>query len=293
MGNTLMPWRWESFCDRGALGSEDLGVRMKFPYLKYKSDFLENMSEVKNLLIVVAMDSEEKALINGVQSREVTYGKKLKITSRQFDLPKCRVTVARSGVGLVRAGILLHAIAEHQPVDAILQLGVGGALDRELNVGDTVVAREIIQHDSVSSSDHGNNFIAPGELVLSAPSDQQVDPIMRCDSVLVNWIKSAFALAKCGKVFEGTILSGSEFAASTQRKQALKALAHNVLLVDMEAAALAQVARMLQIPFVSAKTVADRADPKSSIPDDYKKFLESAASHSASVLQALLKTFHE
>lgn len=53
-----------------------LGNRMKPPYLKYKSDFLENMRQVKNLLIVVAMDSEEKALINGVQSNEVAYGKK-------------------------------------------------------------------------------------------------------------------------------------------------------------------------------------------------------------------------
>lgn len=207
---------------------------MKLPYLKYKSDFLKNMGQVKNLLIVVAMDSEEKALINGVQSNEVTYGKKFKITSRQFDLPKCRVTVARSGVGLVKAGILLHTIAEHQPIDAILQLGVGGALDRALDVGDTVVARQVIQHDSVSSSDHGNSFIAPGELTLSAPIDQQVDPIMRCDSVLVNWIKSAVGLAGHGKIFEGTILSGSEFAASRPRKQALKALTDNVFLVDME-----------------------------------------------------------
>jgi len=38
--------------------------------------------------------------------------------------------------------------------------------------------------------DDGNIFIAPGELTLSRPADQQIDPIMRCDSVLVDWITS-------------------------------------------------------------------------------------------------------
>jgi adenosylhomocysteine nucleosidase len=264
---------------------------MKHPYLKYRSTFLENISQVKNLLVIVAMESEEKALLSGIVTNEITYGSKIKTIARQFKLPKCHVTVARSGVGLVKAGILLTTIAENQTIDAVILLGVGGALDESLSVGDTVIANQIIQHDSVASGSESTHFMAPGELTLSSPPDQQVDPVMRCDSILVDWIKSAIVTSHSGKIFTGTILSGSEFAASAERKKALRALASDALLVDMEAAALAQISRMMQIPFVAAKTVADRANPETSISDDYKTFLTAATSHSSGVLQALLRTF--
>ncbi|MDB5037485.1 MAG: pfs [Bacteriovoracaceae bacterium] len=237
------------------------------------------------------MESEEKALLSKISVEEISYGKSIKINTKQFDLPRCRIVVARSGVGLVKAGILLSLITEHLAVDAIVSLGVGGALDESLSVGDTVVAKQIIQHDSISSSGGGDLLMAPGELTLSAHPDEQVDPVMRSDSVLVEWIKSAIEVQKNGKVFEGTLLSGSEFVASPLKKQALRKLFHDALLVDMEAAALAQIARILKIPFVVAKTVADRAKPQTSISDDYKKFLESAALHSSAVFQSLLKTF--
>lgn len=260
-------------------------------YKPYRSDFLQAMDQVKDLLIIVAMESEEQALLSEIQTQEIAYGKTLKLTAKQFNLPRCRVTVARSGVGLVKAGLLLATIVEHQKIDAVLLLGVGGALDKSLAIGDTVIAKQVIQHDSISSTQHRNILIAPGELTISASADQQTDPVMRCDSTLRAWISSAMKNSGAGRVAEGTILSGSEFAASPDRKAALRALADDALLVDMEAAALAQVSRMLSIPFAAAKTVADRAEPESSVFDDYKKFLSAATAHSHGVMKSLLATF--
>lgn len=259
-------------------------------HLPYKSDFLSTIAQVRHLLIIVAMKSEEEALLNKVEFKTTVLGRKLKIDLKEFSLAGHQVMVARSGIGLVNAAILLTQIAEQRPIDAVLLMGVGGALDPKLRAGDIVISNQIVQHDSTFSSDGRDLFIAPGELTLSAPPDQQVDPVMRCDSVLIDW---AFETLKKenGGVFRGTILSGSEFVANVGRKQELHALLPDALLVDMEAAAVAQICRRLSLPFVAIKTVADRAVPDTSISQDYKRFLQAASEHGSAILHGLLKTF--
>ena len=264
---------------------------MEFRYLSYQSNFLKTIEDIKCLLIIVAMPSEEEALLKDQKFETIELGDKIKRVIKRFEVNSCEVLVAQSGVGLVKAGVLLSKIVENYSLDSIIQLGVGGALDPELDVGDVVVSKKVIQHDSVATNDGEDLFIAPGELTLSAPPDQQVDPVMRTDDVLRSWVKDALEQGKQGKVFEGTILSGSEFSARIERKKELRKLDDEAMLVEMEAAAIAQLARSLKIPFVSAKTVADRATPRSSISDDYKTFLNAANSHSRDVLDALLKTF--
>lgn len=260
-------------------------------YLSYQSDFLQNIHDVHDLLIIAAMDAEEKALLKGVRASEVSYGKVSRFLTRQFDLPRCRVTIARSGVGLVNAGILLTQVAEQQPVDAVILLGVGGALDPSLEIGDTVISNAVVQHDSVSSLHSGTILMAPGSYTLSVNEDQQTDPVMRSDSVLTRWIEETMKSSGVGRVQRGTVLSGSEFVGTIERKAALRALVPDALLVDMEAGALAQVARKLNLPLSVAKTVVDRALPASSVADDFKTFLDAATAHSASVMSGLLRTF--
>ena len=242
-------------------------------------------------MIVVAMDVEEKAILKNIDFVSRSYGKKTPIVLKSFDLPRCKVTVTKSGIGLANASVHLAMIAELIDVDAIVLLGVGGALDEKLQVGDTVVAKQVIQHDSLASANSRTHFIAPGELTLSASSDQQVDPVMKCDEVLMKWIRLGIESTHKGQVYEGTLLSGSEFAASAKRKKELRALEANALMVDMEAAAFAQVARRLKIPFIAAKTVADRANPEHSVAKDYVNFLSAATEHSEGLLHALLATF--
>lgn len=236
------------------------------------------------------MEAEETALLEGSEFRALELGSRLKVPLKQISLRKCDVLVGRSGVGLVNAGVLLASLLENYPVDAVILLGVGGALDDRLLPGDTVIARQIIQHDSIMSLEAGRKFIAPGELTLSAKPEEQVDPVMKSHPVLIQWVHTALSESPSGQIYEGSILSGSEFAGSSKRKAELRSLDADALMVDMEAAALAQITRKLGIPFVAAKTVADRANPQS-VSDDYKTFLRAAAAHSRSVFQALLKTF--
>ena len=260
-------------------------------YLPYQHNFLSHVDEIKNLLIVVAMDVEERALLKNIDFVTQILGKKTQIILKSFDLPKCKVTVTKSGIGLANASMHLAMIAEMIEVDAVVLLGVGGALDERLQVGDTVIAKQVIQHDSVASADSRTHLIAPGELTLSASPEEQVDPVMKTDEILMKWLRLCVGTTYKGQVFEGTLLSGSEFAASAKRKKELRALVDDALMVDMEAAAFAQVARRLKLPFIAAKTVADRASPDHSVSKDYVSFLTAATEHSEGLLRELLKTF--
>ena len=257
-------------------------------YLPYRHNFLKTIGDVRRLLVIVAMKSEEDALLGGLEFTEAVIGKRSKVDLKEFQLPRCQVMVARSGVGLVNGAILMTQIAEHRSIDAVVLLGVGGALDKKLQVGDVIISNQVIQHDSLLSGDGERRLIAPGELTLSAAPDKQVDPVMRCDSVLVAWAANSLG---GDRVFIGTLLSGSEFAANAARKAQLRALAPDALVVDMEAAAIAQIARRMEVPFVAIKTVADRAEPGSSISDDYSRFLKAATEHGSAVLRGLLESF--
>lgn len=249
-------------------------------YLPYQHDFLDSFDDVQTLFILVAMASEEQALLAGNQFEQKEFGVK------ELTLGHRKVVVGQSGVGLVNAAIQLYEVMQNYATDAVLLLGVGGALDPGLQAGDTVIAKQVIQHDSFSSQEQQNVLIAPGQLTLSAADDQQVDPVMKTDSKLRAWVRESLAKSP-GRIYEGTILSGSEFVADMSRKAELLRLDPEALLVDMEAAALAQLCREYKIPFAAAKTVADRARANRSMSDDYKAFLAVAARNSQLLLQNL------
>jgi len=262
------------------------------PFLTYEYAFLKDLLEVKSLFILVAMDSEEEALLEGVSFEEESWGARASFRVKKFQLGSCEVRVGRSGVGLASAGVLLGAVVERFSVDAVLLLGVGGALDPDLELGDQVVAHQVIQHDSIATDADGFRFIAAGELTLSAAQDDQKDPVMKCDPVWVNWLSSV-KHEEAVRVREGILLSGSEFVGNPRRKEELRRLVKDALLVDMEAGALAMLCRKWRIPFGVAKTVVDRALPSQSIENDYRDFLDSAAKRSHEVLKALQMTFEK
>ena len=264
-------------------------------YLPYKYDILRNLAQVKRILIIVAMETEERALLANARPKRSVVGKpsELKVDLKELKLSGLQVIVARSGVGPVNAGILLTQILSSRKVDAVLLMGVAGALDKKLRPGDVVISTQVIQHDSILSNGRQGRLIAPGELVLSLPKTKQIDPVMRCDSVLIKWALASIMTGRANGVYRGTILSGSEFVGSAERKRKLRALTSDALAVDMEASAVAQICRRLGLPFVAIKTIADRANPGSSIPDDYTRFLKAAADSGSSVLNGLMNGFEK
>jgi 5'-methylthioadenosine/S-adenosylhomocysteine nucleosidase len=237
------------------------------------------------LLVIAAMEEEERALAKELGSRPhgesaLELSHKLGIQARTYRHGGREVHLVRSGMGPVNAALAVAMATERLAVDAVLLLGVGGALVPGLSIGDLVVSRRVLQHDYFASLDFGHARMRAGEIVFNQEQAEAHLATIDADSRLVE------ALAGTARV--GTVLSGNEFVGTVERKRAIAVLHEEALLVEMEAAGVAQACLRLGLPFVVAKTVADRLQPDGSIESDFRRCLEAASANAATSLRSLL-----
>lgn len=244
-------------------------------------------------LIIVAMDVEERAVLARLPNHEpVAINPSLQIQANVSTVADRQVMVAKSGVGLVNAALTTAFIADRRPVDIILVLGVAGALHGDLRVGDLVLADRVIQHDAICSSPEGMELMAPGQLHVSLPKEQRPEPSLIPDENVRQWLMNLLARSTDHeRVFTGTLVSGSEFVASPTRKRTLAEIKDHVLAVEMEAAGVAQTAQKLGVPFVVAKTIADRLSPEGAIADEYRQFMQRAAENAALIMELIMSSW--
>ncbi len=243
------------------------------------------MLHFRSLFVVCAMPEElaaaERVLVQAGARRESKEWP-LGVEARQFDLSGGRqLTLLQSGVGLVNAAVTLGVgFAQLRP-DGVVLLGVGGALRPALEVGEAIVATRVLQHDSVSSMEGGVYPMAPGTFFPDRASVEGHEPSFSANPEITSWLGET--LGESARL--GTLVSGSEFVGAVERKRALARLAQDAWLVDMEGAAVAQVATRAGVPFGILKTVADRLSPDGSIGHDFVRTLDSAAQSAARVLE--------
>jgi adenosylhomocysteine nucleosidase len=90
-----------------------------------------------------------------------------------------------------------------------------------------------------------------------------------------------------GSVFSGTIASGDQFIAHPDKLEELRAAIPDLLCVEMEGAAVAQVCHEYSIPYIVIRTISDKADH--SAPMDFLSFIQNVARHySYGILKQLI-----
>ena len=57
------------------------------------------------------------------------------------------VVVVRSGIGKVNAGMCTQILALKYNVDAIINTGIAGSLDADIDIGDIVLSTDTLEHD--------------------------------------------------------------------------------------------------------------------------------------------------
>jgi adenosylhomocysteine nucleosidase len=242
-----------------------------------------------HLLIIAAMDEEESALLSalGTATFELkVISPRLGISLKEAQIGFKTVMIARSGMGTVNAALTVALIAERWRVDAVLLLGVGGALTEDLAIGDVVISRQVMQHDYFSSLDFGHPRMLPGQVIFNFEEARAHRALIDADPDLVAWVERNMSEQGART---GTLLSGNEFVGTLERKKAIAALHGEALMVDMEAAGVAQVCQKLALPFVVIKTVADRLHADGSIESDFRASLTASAKNASLVLRGLLR----
>lgn len=231
---------------------------------------------LSRIAIVSALDAELRALLALVEQREIQ-----RVAGRAFHLGKLDghcVVLASSGVGKVAAATTAALLLERCDVQALLFTGVAGGLHADVQVGDVVVARELLQHDMDASP-----LFPRYEIPYTGVSRFATDA--RWGERLA---RAVAALPARPRLHQGLVISGDRFIASAADNHALRRLLPDALAVEMEGAAVAQVCADFARPCAVLRTVSDRADD--SAPVDFLRFVEDvAAGYSRDIVRAALQ----
>lgn len=184
--------------------------------------------------------------------------------------------VVQSGVGKVNAACCVQILADHYRVDAVINTGVAGSLDNQIDIGDIVVSVDAVYHD-VDATVFGYQ---PGEVPQMGVAAFPADPGLREKAVLA--VQSANPDIH---VFEGRVCSGDQFISSRNVKQKIRA-DFGGSCCEMEGCAIAQAAYINHIPFVIVRAISDKADE--SVQVSYDEFEGKAAVHCANLVLYML-----
>jgi adenosylhomocysteine nucleosidase len=193
------------------------------------------------------------------------------------------VVLVLSGIGKVAAATTAALLIHGFDVQALVFTGVAGGLGEGVNVGDVIVARQLLQHDMDASP-----LFPRFEIPLTGRSRFDVDAALadalasaaqrcleRSEALLGAATLHGFGLERV-RLHRGLLVSGDRFVAGAAQSAELRALLPDALAVEMEGAAVAQVCADFGTPFAVLRCISDRADDAAHV--DFTRFIEAVAS---------------
>lgn len=271
--------------------------------------------DTKPTAILSALREEQRGLIELLQQP-----RKISHAGRDFwhgTLHGQPVVLALSKIGKVAAATTATALIERFGVQRIVFTGVAGGLGAAVNVGDVVVATDFLQHDMDASplfsryevplygrtrfegheglSNLLFNAARAALLARGLPTGAKPEHITTPDEYgrALAMAGTATGHEPCptlqfpeARVHRGLIASGDRFVCGAEEssllKDALSAAGHEVLAVEMEGAAVAQVCLDYGVPFAAVRTISDRADDSAHV--DFPRFVDEVASRYAHLI---------
>ncbi len=225
--------------------------------------------------IIGAMDVEIELLLAALEEKATI--KKAAMEFHEGTLGSSEVVIVKSGIAKVNAALCVQILADEFGVSHIINTGVAGSLDAEINIGDIVLSTDACYHD-VDATVFGYK---PGEVPQMGRLEFPADADLR--AALKKAIEKA---APDIGIFEGRVVSGDQFIADADRKNRIKET-WNGLCTEMEGAAIAQAAYLNGIPFCIVRAISDKADGSDVV--DYPVFEKKAAADCAALVRAFLQ----
>lgn len=185
--------------------------------------------------------------------------------------------VVRSGIGKVNAAVCTQILVDEFKVDVVINTGIAGSLNAQIDIGDIVISTDVLHHDM----DAVNFGYEPGQIpqmdVFSFAADEdlanQAERVCREVNPDIN-------------VFRGRVVSGDQFIADRAVKDRITDQFHGFC-TEMEGAAIAQASYLNSVPFVVIRAISDKADD--SATEDYPTFEKKAVEHSVRLVEGLLE----
>lgn len=224
--------------------------------------------------IIGAMEDEVAQLKKNMEIEETT-----EVASLSFCRGKLsgrEVVVVRSGIGKVNAAICTQILVDQFHVDVIINTGIAGSLDAEIDIGDIVISTDAVEHDMDASIFGDPSGQIPQMDTFSFPADESLVKLAKEVNEKANpdvhtWI--------------GRVVSGDQFVSSGEKKEQLIRV-FDAKCTEMEGAAIAHAAYLNKISCVIIRAISDKADNSAVV--DYPAFEAAAIRHSVRLIEALV-----
>lgn len=221
---------------------------------------------MKTIGIIGAMEVEGAILKEKME--DVRIIKKASMDFYEGILAGKKVVVVRSGIGKVNAGICAQILADVFSVDAIINTGIAGSLNKNINIGDIVLSTDVVQHDMDATGFGYRKGQIPQMPVFFFNAD---DNLRRLAAEVCKEVNPDI------QVFEGRIASGDQFVCDQDVKNRIVS-EFSAYATEMEGAAIGQAAYLNEIPFLVVRAISDKADGSAQM--DYSEFEKAAVDHS-------------
>ncbi|MFK7959669.1 MAG: 5'-methylthioadenosine/adenosylhomocysteine nucleosidase [Phycisphaerales bacterium] len=204
------------------------------------------------------------------------------------------VVVVHARCGKVAAATTATDLIVHFGCREIIFTGVAGRVATTLRIGDVVIATELIQHDmdatpifpryEVPLTGRSRFAACPARLPRATAAAERFlgGPAI---AQLPDDVRRTLAL-DTPVVHRGLITSGDQFFAAAEDVARLRQELPDAMCVEMEGAAVAQVAADFDVPVTVIRTISDGADDDA--PDDFWRALTAiGAAWSHGILETM------
>ncbi|MDM1546750.1 5'-methylthioadenosine/adenosylhomocysteine nucleosidase [Empedobacter falsenii] len=237
--------------------------------------------------------------INGVVNL-LTNKQEHKIGRRSYftgELNNQKVVVVYSRVGKVAASATVTTLILEFKVSELIFTGVAGGIHADVKIGDIVLGQSLIQHD-MNAQPLFPAYEIPmlGKAYFEANSSQLEVATTAILEILeeqhLHNVISEKDLDKFNihqpQLHVGLIGSGDLFFSTNSQKEKLQQNLPEILCVEMEGAAVAQVCYEFDIPFIIIRTISDDADDHSTL--DFNSFIEKISNvYSIEIIKNIIK----
>jgi adenosylhomocysteine nucleosidase len=228
--------------------------------------------------IISALAEEQQGLIEAMQSpAKLIHGMREYTAGQLWEIDAVCVL---SRIGKVAAAMTASILVEKFGVTHIVFTGVAGSGDINVRVGDVVVAETLVQHD-MDASPLFPRFHIPLTGQSHIATDRELTH--RLATAARGYLQNE---GNGAQLHRGLIASGDQFINERNQVGVLKDALPELLAVEMEGAAVAQVCFELGIPFSVIRTISDNANEDAAV--DFMQFVQTVASRYA---LGILKNF--
>ncbi len=184
------------------------------------------------------------------------------------------IVLVRSGIGKVNAALCAQVLIDLFAVDAVINVGVAGAIDRRVKIGDIVISTDAVHHDFDTTA-LGDE---PGVISRMESS------VFRADDALISAAERAVE-AIGFPVHKGRIASGDQFVSDPEQKDRIGRL-FAPLCCEMEGAAIAHACYLNMVPFVIIRAISDNAEEGSNV--NYERFFRESAVIAGRIIKTMI-----